>query len=343
MTTPPHQPVAHASGEQELPATMKAAIRRGYGGPQAVAVETVARPTPGPGELLIRVHAAGLDRATLHLLEGLPYLARLALGVRRPRQPVLGQQVAGEVVAVGEGQSPYAAGDRVFGTARGSFAQFAVAATTTLAAAPDGVDDVDLATVGVSGLTAWDAVVAHGQVQSGQRVLVLGASGAVGSYAVQLAHRHGAEVTAVCSRAKHDFVLGLGARRAVDYRQTPIGQMGGPFEVIVDIAGNRPVSQLRQALTPAGALVIVGGEDGGPILGGIQRNLVASAANRFTRQRLGWLFSRTTTAGCVQLGTMIADGTVVAAVDRRVGLEGAAGALAAMQRGELLGQAVICP
>ncbi|HQH06573.1 MAG TPA: NAD(P)-dependent alcohol dehydrogenase [Phycicoccus sp.] len=326
-----------------LPATMKAVTRRRYGGPDVATVEAVPRPDPGSGEVLLRVAAAGLDRATHHLLTGRPLLARLAFGVRRPRLPVLGQQVAGEVVAVGDGVSGYAVGDRAFGTASGSFADFAVAAVTTVAPTPASVSDVEAATVGVSGLTAFDAVVTRGRVRAGERVLVLGGSGAVGSFAVQLAAGHGAEVTAACSGAKRDFVTALGAHHTVDYRTTGLPEMGGPFDLIIDIAGNRSLSSLRSALTPAGRLVIVGGEGGGPLLGGIERNLWASVVNRFSRRDLGWLFSGVTSDRCAQFATLIAAREVIPAIDRIVGLDQGRSALAAMARGELRGQVVICP
>lgn len=325
-----------------LPTSMRAVTRRRYGGPEVVGVETLERPEPAAGELLLRVRAAGLDRATLHLLEGKPYLARLAFGLRRPGRPVLGQQVAGEVVAVGADVSGYAVGDRVFGTADGSFAEYAVAKVSKVAATPDTVRDVDAATLGVSGTTALDAVN-HVEVAAGQKVLVLGASGAVGTLVVQLAVHRGAEVTAVCSAAKLDLVRGLGAAHAADYRTTQITDLGGPFDAVIDIAGNRKVSQLRSVLTPTGALVIIGGEEGGPMLGGIQRNLVAALADRFTQQRLGWLFASTTTAGCAQLGELVASGALRPPVDRQVGLDGAAAGLEAMRRGELRGHVVICP
>lgn len=344
MTQASDDPTPTVAAEQALPLTMRAALRHRYGGPDQVVIETVPRPEPGAGEVLVRVHAAGLDRATLHLLTGLPYLARLALGVRRPSRAILGQQVAGEVVAVGAGDVPYAVGARVFGTAAsGSFAEYAVAKPTQLAATPTDVSDVDAATIGVSGVTAGEAVLRRGQVQAGQRVLVLGASGAVGSFAVQLAARLGAEVTGVCSGAKLEFVRGLGARHVADYRATSLADLGGGFDLIVDIGGNRRVSVLRAALAPAGRLVIVGGEGGGPMLGGIQRNLVASVADRFTARHLEWFFGETTTAACAELGNLVAKGTLSPAIERRVGLDGVVGVIEAMHRGELRGQAVVVP
>lgn len=341
MTTP-DESVALSPNHPPLRAMMRAAAHDVYGGPEVVTVRSTPRPDPGPGEVLIQVAAAGLDRATLHLLTGLPYLARAALGLRRPRKDILGQQVAGVVVAVGDEVSGYAVGDRVFGSASsGSFAEYAVAKQATIAPTPTEISDIDAATVGVSGLTALEAVVTHGQASAGQRVLVLGASGAVGSFAVQMAAHLGAEVTAVCSAPKLDFVRDLGAASAFDYRSVDLPDMGGPFDLIIDIAGNRRLSALKSAMTAEATVVIVGGEGGGPFLGGIERNLGAAIRNLFTQQRLQPMFAKASGEGCARVGQLIAAGAVHPAIDRQIGLDDAASAIAAMQRGELRGQAVI--
>lgn len=337
-TTPELGAIGHG-----LPATMHAASRLAYGSAAEVVVGTVPRPEPGAGQVLVRVTAAGLDRATLHLLEGKPYVARAALGLRRPRRTILGQQVAGEVAALGAGVTGVSVGDRVFGTAAGSYAEYAVAKASTLARTPEGLSDEQASTLGVSGITAHEAVVGQGKVRPGQQVLVLGASGAVGTYAVQLATHLGAHVTGVCSAAKLDLVRGLGAERAFDYRASSLADMGSDFDVIIDIAGNRRLRELRSALTPDGALVIVGGEGGGPFLGGIQRNLLAALANPFTRQRLLWFVSTPTTERCAQLAELLTAGSIQPPVDRRVGLEGVRGGMEAMQRGELRGHVIVCP
>ncbi len=341
MTQP--SPQAARGADHALPTTMRAAIRLAYGSAAEVEVATVDRPNPGPDEVLVKVTAAGLDRATLHLLDGKPYLARLALGVRRPRRTVLGQQVAGEVAALGAGVSGLAVGDRVFGTAAGSFAEYAVAKASTLAPTPAGLTDGVAATLGVSGVTAHQAVVDCGRVRPGQRVLVLGASGAVGTYAVQLASQLGARVTGVCSATKLDLVESLGAERALDYRSTAIAEMGPEFDVIIDIAGNRRLRDLRSVLARDGALVIVGGEGGGPLLGGIQRNLFAALADRFTTQRLEWFFSSPTTQRCAQLADLLVAGAIEPPVDRVVGLDGLRAGIVAMQRGELRGHVTVRP
>ena len=329
--------------EPVLPTTMRAASRLAYGSAAEVVVDTVPRPEPAAGEVLVRVASAGLDRATLHLLEGKPYVARAALGLRRPRRTILGQQVAGEVVALGADVVGLAVGDRVFGTAAGSYAEYAVAKASTLARTPEGLTDEEASTLGVSGITAHEAVVGQGKVRPGQHVLVLGASGAVGTYAVQLATHLGAHVTGVCSAPKLDFVRSLGAERAFDYRASSLAQMGSDFDVIIDIAGNRPLRELRSALTPEGALVIVGGEGGGPLLGGIQRNLLAALSNPFTRQRLQWFVSTPTTERCSRLAELLTAGSIHPPVDRRVGLEELRGAIEAMQGGQLRGHVIVTP
>lgn len=335
---------APATGPQPtLPTTMRAAVRQDYGSTAQIRVDAVERPDPGPDEVLVKVAAAGLDRATVHLLEGKPYLARLALGIRRPRRAILGQQVAGEVVAIGEKVTELAVGDRVFGTAAGAFAEYAVAKPGTLAPTPDGVTDPEAATFGVSGLTAYQALVGVARVEPGHRVLILGASGAVGTYAVQLATHLGAHVTGLCSAPKLDLVRSLGAEEAFDYRTTTLADLGAAFDVIIDIGGNRTLRTLRSALTPEGALVIVGGEGGGPLLGGIQRNLLASLANRFTHQRLGWLFSTPTTQRCAELAELVRSSSIHPPFDRSVGLNGLSEAIDAMQRGELLGHVCVRP
>ncbi len=326
-----------------VPTTRRAATRRVYGGVEAIAVEQLPVPTPSAGEVVLAVRAAGIDRGALHLLTGTPLVARLALGLRRPRQPILGLEVAGEVVAVGPDATSFAVGDRVFGTAAGSFATYAVARADRITQTPAGVSDEQAATLGISGGTALIAVRDRAQVQAGQRVLVLGASGGVGSFATQLAVQAGAEVTAVASAAKADFVRSLGAAYVHDYRAVGLDAMGGPFDAISDIGGNHRLRELRRALTRSGTLVIVGGEEGGRLLGGIHRNVVADLLNPFVPQRLGWFVQSSSGELSADLGRLVEQGAITPAVDRVVGLDGVAVALAAMERGELRGKVVVRP
>lgn len=339
---PSAQPAPEARAHA-VPDQMRAATHVAYGTAADVSVSTIARPDPGPDQVLLEVGAAGLDRATLHLLEGKPYVARLALGLRRPRRCVLGQQVAGRVLAVGADVTGVQPGERVFGTASsGAFAPYAVARTATLAPTPDDLTDDVAATLGVSGITAYGALD-RTRVVAGDEVLILGASGAVGTYAVQLAAARGAQVTGLSSAAKTDLVRSLGAVAAHDYRSTTLADLGRRFDVIIDIAGNRPLRELRAALAPQGRLVIVGGEGGGPLLGGIERNFLASAAGLLTQQKLGWFYSSPTTTLCAELAAVLTAQGLRPPIDRVVGLDGVPDAIAAMAAGQLRGHVVVRP
>lgn len=323
--------------------TMRAATRRRYGGIEQVAVEEVPRPEPAAGQVLIEVAAAGLDRAVPHLLTGTPLIARAAFGLRAPRQPVLGMEVCGRVVALGAGVDTLGIGQRVLGVAAGSFAEYAVGSAAQFVAVPEALSDVEAATLPISAGTAFEAVVTRAQVASGQRVLVLGASGGVGSFAVRLAAHRGAEVTGMCSAAKAAFVADLGAEVVADYRAAAVADLAGPFDVIIDIAGNRPLRELRAVLAPRGVLVIVGGESGGRWLGGLHRNLGASLLNPVVGQQLLWFTTAQSASLHGAVAQLAATGAMRPAVDRVVGLENVADAIGAMQRGELRGKAAIRP
>ena len=209
-------PLATISTVRHDTAPMRAVTQQAYGSVEVLDCRTVSRPTPGPGEVLVRVHAAGLDRGTWHLMTGLPRLVRLAMGLRRPRQPIVGRDLCGTVVEVGDGVTTVQVGQRVFGATSGSFAEYAVAKATKVSVAPQRATDEQAAVLGISGLTALQALDTA-RVTSGSRVLVIGASGGVGSYAVKLAVARGADVTAVCSAAKASTVREWGAQRVLDY------------------------------------------------------------------------------------------------------------------------------
>ena len=223
-------------------------------------------PAIADDEVLVRVEAAGVDRGTWHLLTGRPYLARLAIGLRRPRVAVLGRDVAGTVVATGQAAHRFTTGDSVFGVATGSFAEYARAKERKLAQTPDRLSAVQAAVLGISGMTALQAIDAA-DVKAGSTLLVIGASGGVGSYAVQIARGLRARVTGVSRAAKADFVRSLGAERVIAYDRPPDGDHGGPYDAIIDTGGDTPLSRLRSMLQPRGTLVIVGGEGGDPVTG----------------------------------------------------------------------------
>lgn len=310
---------------------MRAAVRHAYGGP--VTVEEVAPPQLADDEVLVEVHAAGLDRGVLHLAEGTPYALRLAFGLRRPKNPVLGLDVAGRIARAGHG---FAVGDEVCGIARGSFAELAAAPVAKLVRKPAGLGFAEAAVLPISGLTALQAVRAA-DVSNGQRVAVLGASGGVGVYAVQIAKAAGAHVTAVCSPGKFDLVGDLGADEALDYAN-PLP--AGAFDVVFAIGGNQPVRQLRAMLTSRGVLLVVGGEGGGQVLG-IGRQIRAVLWNPLVGQRMGMLVSKESGEDLQTLMDMVVAGTVRPVVGARYPLERAPDALADMAAGRLRGKAAI--
>ena len=230
--------------------TMRAVLQDRYGTSTSLRLGRVAIPTIGDHDVLVDVRAAGLDRGTEHLMTGKPYAMRLATGIRHPKNPVPGRDVAGVVAAVGDAVTRFAIGDEVYGVAPGSFAEYAVARETQLARKPTNLSFAQAAVVPVSAATALRALVDVGRVQSGQSVLVLGASGGVGSYAVQLAKAFGAEVTGVCSTTKTNLVTSLGADHVIDYTRDDFADGTRTHDLVLDIAGNPSLGRLRRVSNP---------------------------------------------------------------------------------------------
>jgi NADPH:quinone reductase-like Zn-dependent oxidoreductase len=243
---------------------MKAIVQDVYGSVDRLRFGDVEKPVIGDGEVLVRVRAAGVDPGVWHLMTGRPYLLRLmGVGVRRPKVPVRGRDLSGVVEAVGGRVTRFRAGDEVYGvTTVGSFAEFARSRESDLARKPATLSFEQAAAVPVSGMTALQGLRDVGGVQPGQHVLVIGAAGGVGSFAVQLAHTFGARVTGMCSTAKTDLVRSIGAEDVMDYTREEVDARGAQFDLILDTAGRRPLSLLRRALKPHGTLAIVGGEGG---------------------------------------------------------------------------------
>jgi NADPH:quinone reductase-like Zn-dependent oxidoreductase len=291
--------------------------------------------------VLVRVRAAGVDRGVIHLMTGLPYAVRLAgYGVRAPKNPVPGRDLAGVVEAAGANATRFEPGDEVFGIGGGSFAEYACAVEAKLARKPVGLGFEQAAAVAISGVTALQGLRDRAGVQAGQHVLVIGASGGVGSFAVQIAKALGAEVTGVCSSAKVDFVRSAGADHVVDYTRDDFAD-GRPYDVILDIGGNSQLSRLRRALTPRGTLVIVGGESGGRWLGGSDRQLRAMLLSPFVRQRLGTFVSSEKGEDIAVLAELIESGRVTPLVDRTFALGEAAEAIRYVDGGRARGKVVI--
>ena len=289
------------------------------------------------------MHAAGLDRGVWHVMTGLPYAIRLSGygGLRAPTSPVPGMDVAGVVEAVGSDVTGFRPGDEVFGIGKGTFAEYARAPQAKLAPKPANLSFGQAAVVAISGVTALQGVRDRGRVQPGQRVLIIGASGGVGTYAVQLARVFGAEVTAVCSTTKVDLVRSLGADHVIDYTQDDFAQGGQRHDVILDIGGNASLSRLRRALVPKGTLVITGGEKGGRWLGGNDRQLRALLLSRFVGQRLTTFVSSENRADMVVLKELIEAGRITPVVDRSFPLREVPEAIRYLEQGQARGKVVI--
>ena len=323
---------------------MRAVVQDRYGSANVLRLALVARPGPaaiGDGEVLLQVHAAGLDRGAWHLMTGRPYLLRLGFGIRRPRNPVRGREVAGTVIAAGSAVTRFAPGDEVFGICPGSFAEFAVAREDKLARQPANVTFEQAAVVPVSGLTALQSLRDAGRIARGQQVLIIGASGGVGSYAVQLARAFGAEVTGVCSTAKLDLVRSLGAGQVIDYTRDDFADGARQYDLILDLGGNPALSRLRRALTPTGTAVIAGGENGDRLTGGMGRQLRAMALAPFVRQRLTSFLCKERASDLERLADFIEAGQVTPAIDRTYPLSQAPEAMRYLAAGQARGKVTI--
>lgn len=321
--------------------TMHAIVQREYGSADVLRLDTIDRPSIGADEVLVEVHAAGIDRGTWHLMAGLPYVIRAGYGFRAPKAEVPGLDVSGRVVAIGDDVTRFAVGDRVFGIANGSFAEYAAAEEGKLAHMPATLSFEGAGVAAVSGITALQAVVDEGEVQAGERVLVVGASGGVGSYAVQIAKAHGAHVTGVAGTRNLDLVRDLGADEVVDHRREDVTDRPDTWDLIIDIGGRTKVSRLRSILAPEGTIVFVGGEGGNRWTGGFGRTVRASMVSPLLKQDLKMLISTEAHTYMERLAALIESGDVVPAIGDRFALDEVPAALAQMEAGHTRGKSVV--
>jgi NADPH:quinone reductase-like Zn-dependent oxidoreductase len=322
--------------------TMQAIVQDEYGeAGKVLRLEAIAKPEIGADQVLVRVHAAGVDRGTWHLVAGRPQLMRfMGYGIRAPKTHVAGRALAGTVEAFGRDVTGFVPGDEVFGSADGAFAEYASPPAGQLAHKPVNLSFEQAAAVPISGHTALQGLRDQGRVQAGDKVLIIGASGGVGTYAVQIAKAFGAEVTGVCSTAKVEMVGALGADHVIDYQRNNFVD-GTRYDVILDIGGNSRLSHLRQALTPKGRLVIVGGETGGKWLGGFERSLRAPLLSLFVSQKLTMLASSEKAEDLVALRELIEAGQVTPAIDRTFPLRDAPAAIQYLHEGQARGKVVV--
>ena len=321
---------------------MKAIVQDEYGSPEVLRVGEIDRPKVGDGEVLIRVHAAGVDPGVWHLMAGLPYFLRLmGYGLRAPKTRVPGNDFSGRVETVGKEVTQFQPGDDVFGLCKGCFAEYACAREDKIVPKPSNLTFEQAAAVPTSALTALQALRDKGEVAAGQRVLIIGASGGVGSFAVQLAKVFGAEVTGVCSTPKMDLVRSIGADHVVDYTREDIAQTGERYDVILDTAGNRSLAHLRRALTRKGTLVIVGGEEGGRWLAGADRQLRAALLSPLVSQSLRPFMAVGRQEDLEFLKGLVESGEIKPVVDRTYPLAEAPEAIRYLMGGHARGKLVL--
>lgn len=342
MNTNTH-PQTGTAPEPATPATdtMRAIVQDRYGSSDTWQLTVIDRPAIEAYEVLVHVHAAGLDRGTWHSMTGRPYLMRImGFGLRAPKNRVPGLAVAGTVVAVGANVTRFAVGDEVFGVSRGAFAEYAAAREDKLAHKPSTLTFEQAAAVPISATTALQGL-RLGRIAAGQQVLIIGASGGVGTYAVQLAKAYGGEVTGVCSAAKADLVRTLGADHVIDYATDDFTDGSRRFDLILDIAGNASLRRLRRALKPTGSLVIVGGESKGNLTGGFGRSLRAPLLSIFVRPRLTMLVSKEHHADLAPLTDLIDAGRLTPSIDRTYPLDRARDAMRQLEAGTVRGKICI--
>ena len=321
---------------------MKALVRDTYGSPEVLELRDIDIPQYADEEVLVHVHAAGVGRDVWHVMTGLPYPIRLAgYGFRAPKNPVIGSDMAGVVEALGKDVTRFQPGDEVFGIGKGSYAEYVCAREDKLAPKPTNLTFEQAAVLAIMGSTALQALRDHGRVEPGQEVLIIGASGGVGTYAVQIAKAFGAHVTGVCSTQKVEMVRSIGADHVIDYTQEDFAEGDQRYDLILDIGGNSSLARLRRALSPRGTLVIVGGEGGGRWLGGTDRQLRALVLSPFVSQKLGTFVNKENHEDMLVLKELIESGKVTPVIDRTYPLSQVPEAIRYLEEGHARGKVVI--
>ena len=322
--------------------TMQSIRYRCYGGPEVLALETVARPVPADDEVLVRVHAASLNPLDWHYLRGEPYLMRLEAGIGRPRDTRLGVDFAGTVEAVGKSVANFRPGDAVFGAADGAFGEYVtVRESRAVVHKPANVSFAEAAAIPIAAVTALQALRDKAAVKPGQKVLVNGGSGGVGTYAIQIAKAMGAEVTGVASTRNQALMQSLGADHVIDYTQANFTEGSERYDVIIDNVGSQPLLALRRVLAPQGVVVMVGSTDKGAWLGPLIPPLKALFIGPFVEQRYEMLLATMTPADLNSLAELLAAGKVRSAIDRRYPLAEVPAGIAYLEEGRARGKVIV--
>ena len=315
---------------------MKAIVRTQYGSPDVLQLKEVEKPTPNDGEILVKIHAASANPLDWHRMRGAPFLVRLDEGLRKPRNPRLGADIAGRVEAVGNNVTQFQPGDEVFGVCAGGFAEYASVPESKLALKPANSSFEEAAAAPVAAFTALQGLRDKGQIQPGQKVLVNGASGGVGTFAVQIAKSFGTEVTGVCSTRNLDMVRSIGADHVIDYTQDDFTKNGQSYDLILDAAAYRSVSDYRRALSPKGVYVLIGGS-----VARLFQVLLLGPWFSMTGNKMGFLMARMNKKDLVFLKVLLEAGKVVPVIDRRYPLSEVADALRYLEEGHARGKVII--
>ena len=325
------------NGQEDV---IKAIVQRNYGSPDVLELKDIDKPVARDDEVLVRIHAAAVNIGNWHLLRGIPYAMRPAVGLFKPKHEIPGLDLAGQVEAVGGAVKQFQPGDEVFGWCDGAFAEYACAEENHLLAKPANLTFEQSAAVGDSAFTALDAVRDQAKVQPGQKVLINGASGGVGTFAVQIAKSFGAGVTGVCSTRNVEMVRSIGADQVIDYTQKDFTQDRQRYDVMLDLVGNRSLSDCRRALTPKGTYVLVGVSDMGHWLG-LARQIKVLSSSPFVHQHLRIFITRHTREDLVVLKELVESGEVRPVIDRSYRLSEVPEALRYLGEGRSRGKVVI--
>jgi NADPH:quinone reductase-like Zn-dependent oxidoreductase len=319
---------------------VKAIVYRRYGSPDVLQCENLETPVPGDGEVLVRVRAASVNPYDCHFLRGEPYFGRVITGLRKPKNPRLGADVAGEVERVGRNVTQFKPGDEVFGACRGAFAEYATGPERALAAKPRNMTFEQAAAVPVAALTALQALRDKGRIHAGQKVLINGAAGGVGTFAVQIAKSFGADVTGVCSTRNVEMVRSIGADHVIDYTGEDFTTKGRRYELFVDLIGNHPLSACRRVMNPRGTYVAIGA----PInswIAPLPRMLGMLVQSRFISQNLAMMVAKVSKEDLTLLCDLMESGKLTPVIDRRYPLTGVPEAVRYLEKGHARGKVVI--
>jgi len=320
---------------------MKAVVQDNYGSPDDLELRDIDKPVVKDDEVLIRVHAASVNAADWHYMRGMPYIARLSLGLRKPKSKVRGRDVAGQVEAIGKDARRFRPGDEVYAEVdTGSFAEYTCVPEDVVGLKPANLTFEQAAAVPLAAVTALQGLRDKGQIQPGQKVLINGASGGVGTFAVQLAKSFGADVTGVCSTKKVDMVRSIGADQVIDYAQEDFTQNGQRYDILFDLVGNRSLSDCRRALTPKGTLVLSGGE-GGRWLGSVSLLIKALLLSPFVGQKLRAFLAKTKHEDLLVLQELIEAGKITPVIDKTYPLSEAPEAIRYLEERHVRGKVVI--